>query len=145
MRLEPVASRVPRVPLLPALVLIVGLALVAVVQLLGSADLCHFHRLTGHPCPTCGSTRVVLALLAGDVERAAALNPLVFLGLVGLAALATLRLVGKRRLVVLTTRRRVRIATATLLLAVLANWAYLEATLPHTPVSRHAQAGATAP
>ena len=39
---------------------------------------CLFHSLTGIPCPTCGGTRSVLALLDGRVAEAASLNPLVF-------------------------------------------------------------------
>ena len=38
-------------------------------------------RVTGCPCPTCGATRCVLALLHGRVAEAPAWNPLVFAGL----------------------------------------------------------------
>ncbi len=41
---------------------------------------CVFHALTGVPCPACGSTRAILALLAGDPRTALAFNPLVTLG-----------------------------------------------------------------
>jgi hypothetical protein len=39
---------------------------------------CLFHSTTGVPCPTCGATRSVLALLEGDLPRAVTFNPLVF-------------------------------------------------------------------
>jgi hypothetical protein len=37
---------------------------------------CTFHRLTGVPCPTCGTTRTALAILSGDVAGAVLINPL---------------------------------------------------------------------
>lgn len=39
---------------------------------------CVFHSVTGMPCPTCGATRSVLALLDGRLVDALAFNPLVF-------------------------------------------------------------------
>lgn len=38
--------------------------------------LCPLHALSGIPCPTCGVTRAVAALLHGEVGRAIILNPL---------------------------------------------------------------------
>jgi hypothetical protein len=43
---------------------------------------CAFRAITGLPCPTCGATHCVLALLHGHVAEAIAWNPLVFAGLV---------------------------------------------------------------
>jgi hypothetical protein len=37
---------------------------------------CLFRSLTGLPCPTCGTTRAVVALSHLDLTRALALNPL---------------------------------------------------------------------
>ena len=45
---------------------------------------CHFREWTGMPCLTCGSTRMLDALLAGRVVEAVLWNPLVFLGLAGI-------------------------------------------------------------
>jgi hypothetical protein len=47
---------------------------------------CLFHVVTGVPCPTCGSTRAVVALAALDVPRAVAWNPLVTVALLALGA-----------------------------------------------------------
>lgn len=57
---------------------------------------CHFREWTGIPCPTCGSTRMAATLLSGDIIGAVAWNPLVFVGLTGVAlwaAMSTIRLV----------------------------------------------------
>jgi hypothetical protein len=43
---------------------------------------CLFRSITGVPCPSCGATRSVFALLDGDVSGALSLNPLVFAGTV---------------------------------------------------------------
>lgn len=49
---------------------------------------CPFRTLTGVPCPTCGTTRAVLALSRGHVGEAFLHNPMVTVGLffTGLAA-----------------------------------------------------------
>lgn len=49
----------------------------------GQMPQCTFHDLTGLPCLTCGATRSLVALLAGDPARAFRMNPLVCLSLVG--------------------------------------------------------------
>jgi hypothetical protein len=67
-------------------VLAVGAVLAALWLRLGlPLPICLFHEWTGLPCPTCGSTRVVQALLAGNLLAALAWNPLVVLVLAALA------------------------------------------------------------
>lgn len=39
-------------------------------------EICTFKRLTTLPCPSCGSTRSVIALLTGDFQKALLINPL---------------------------------------------------------------------
>lgn len=87
--------------------------------------LCWFRELTGHPCPACGSTRLVLALLQGEPIQGFLHNPLVFVALVVLLVVVVLRVGFARRIVLLQTQRDVHIATGLFLLAVLMNWAYL--------------------
>jgi hypothetical protein len=60
---------------------LVGLSLSVLIALwaaVGGPQLlpCAFRTITGIPCPTCGSTRALLALLEGHVVVAARLNPL---------------------------------------------------------------------
>jgi hypothetical protein len=49
----------------------------------GVTTMCAFKRVTGVPCATCGSTRAVGALAAGDVVGALMLNPWVTVVMVG--------------------------------------------------------------
>jgi hypothetical protein len=86
---------------------------------------CLFRRVTGHPCPTCGTTRVVLAAAGGRWGEAVAHNPLIFgLAVAGLMLLAV-RLVLRRRIVWITSARSRRVLTFAFVAAVLANWVYL--------------------
>lgn len=39
-------------------------------------EICTFKRVTTLPCPSCGSTRSVIALLTGDFQKAILINPL---------------------------------------------------------------------
>ncbi|MGD2091559.1 MAG: DUF2752 domain-containing protein, partial [Candidatus Aminicenantes bacterium] len=47
---------------------------------------CVFKAITGYPCPTCGSTRMVSSLINLDILSAFVWNPLLFLG--GIAFIA---------------------------------------------------------
>lgn len=87
---------------------------------------CGFRVMTGLPCPTCGTTRAGLALLAGDIPTALACNPgaavagLMFLG--GGAVAAGWALLRAPMPVLLPGGSRLRVV---LIAAFLANWAYL--------------------
>lgn len=102
----------------------VVLALKGVPGLIGG---CPFHRALGLPCPTCGTTRALEALLAGRWLPALALNPLAAIALVlGAIALLIAPLWVLRGWPVPSARepwpRSIRLG---LLAIVLANWAYL--------------------
>lgn len=65
-----------------------GLALATValsplwIHLTGMLRPCMFREVTGIPCPSCGSTRGVLAVMDGRVLDALTLNPLMAMGFV---------------------------------------------------------------
>jgi len=89
---------------------------------------CGFHLLTGHPCPTCGFTRMGIALLHGHPVQALGLNPF-FFGAVAVLVLwvavgACARLWGRTLTIELSAREE-RWLWILLLVAFLLNWCYL--------------------
>ena len=132
MRLEwrAAGSAGPPLGLVFGAVLILGAAAAAVWLRLGlPTPVCRLRQLTGVPCPTCGSTRLVESLLRGDVVGALLANPLVFAGGALLAswfvASAVTRL-ARTRVAHLRLEPRewlwVRIAAV---VAVIASWLYI--------------------
>lgn len=90
---------------------------------------CRFREWTGVPCPTCGSTRMVEAVLSGDLIGAVAWNPLVFFGLAAVAVWAAFSAVRPAlglpawRLV-LAPRERFALGVLAIVVAI-AGWAYV--------------------
>lgn len=91
---------------------------------------CLFRAATGLPCLTCGATRALGELVAGDVSGALAMNPLATLGAFALVpwGIGDLALMTRGRALSLEVApeaaRALRVAAV---LAVIANWAYLVA------------------
>ena len=79
---------------------LVGATVVLAPAINASAPGCVFRRATGVPCPTCGTTRAVLAAMAGRVADAFAFNPLIFALAVLGAILLALRIALARRVVI---------------------------------------------
>jgi hypothetical protein len=87
--------------------------------------LCVFRRFTGVPCPTCGTTRAVLAVGSGRVVEAVLLNPFVTIaGAVGGAWLALRVIAGRRVRLHLGVRTR-RVALAGLVVLFIVNWCWV--------------------
>ena len=58
-------------------VAVTGLIAWVVLTMMGFQFIvCPFKRLTGVPCPACGTTRTLEALLHGDLTHAMTLNPI---------------------------------------------------------------------
>lgn len=90
---------------------------------------CPIKSWTGLPCPSCGATRVVLALVAMDPFSAWAFNPLMTLALVGFVVGGVIAAAGALLdvpLPALPRRLPVGVRAAVVVLVV-ANWAYLVA------------------
>lgn len=89
---------------------------------------CAFRAITGCPCPTCGATRCVLALVHGHVAQALGWNPMVF---AGLALMALFNLYAAAVLLCRLPRLRIslngweaRVVRVAAVVLVAANWAY---------------------
>lgn len=91
---------------------------------------CTFKAFTGWPCLSCGSTRAFGRLFALDLPGALAMNPLAALGVLcvlawGLVDLALLP--GGRGLRVTPSAGLARMLRVLVVVAVIANWAWLVA------------------
>lgn len=88
-------------------------------------DLCLFHRLTGYSCPTCGTTRGLLAMARGDWGQSFAWNPLTMTGGV-IGSMAVLgRAITARTLELQLTAVENRILLILGLVLLGLNWAWL--------------------
>jgi hypothetical protein len=128
-----VSRPVPRWPRIPLGIMgFAGLwALVVIVTQVfkhytgADLDTCLFHRLTGYSCPTCGTTRGLLALARGAWRESLAWNPMTMTGAV-IGSMAVLSRVLTARTVEFqfTPReKRALIIAGLVLLGV--NWAWL--------------------
>jgi hypothetical protein len=122
--------RNPRWPIAPLVALAIWLGLVAVVEFLGqrsdvNPQTCLFKSVIHIPCPTCGSTRLVMNLLHGQVWQALACNPMMFLLLLGSATWGICRL-GLGRAIRLELSRNQRLAAWIVVTCLfVTNWIYV--------------------
>lgn len=85
-------------------------------------ETCLIHGVFGVPCPTCGSTRVVLHLSGGRLDEALRSNPLVALGLLAGTVALVLRVAAGRWFRVDLSPMERRWAGLVGLAILLANW-----------------------
>jgi hypothetical protein len=87
--------------------------------------LCVFKRLTGLPCPTCGSSRSVIHLFNGRVLEAFQMQPFMFIAGIMVIASLLLRVAFARRINFGLTARQRRLAGWGVIGLLLANWIYV--------------------
>lgn len=89
---------------------------------------CMFHRLTGWPCPACGSTRAGIALASGEMFTAAQQQPLFVIACIAASVIGVHSLVaiasGRRISIELAPRERAALRYGAPAL-ILLNWFYL--------------------
>lgn len=90
---------------------------------------CLFKVFTGHPCPTCGTTRLTLSLLNFNIIEAFFYNPLVFISGVLFFAWCLYGFYmafSNKKIVVSLTNRDWVILRIIIVLSIILNWIYLE-------------------
>ena len=90
-----------------------------------SIPLCHWKRLTGLPCPTCGGTRMLFHMIEGRVLEAFLLNPLLFVAGASFVVWMVAKLVFARSVSLECSRAEQRCIVAALAVTFATNWAYL--------------------
>ncbi len=108
-------------------VLLIG-ALIAVLHLCG-ARICLFHRLTGLPCLTCGTSRAFALLMSGHIADAFVTQPLAVLAATAVFSCVLIQacFIWCGRIVLsvhFERRERIALGAVTILL-VIANWIWL--------------------
>jgi hypothetical protein len=97
-----------------------------------AAGFCLIRRVTGVPCPSCGTTRSILLLMSGDIAGSLLLNPfgiIVAIIMIGTPVWIMADFLSRRRSFLhfyLHAERMVRTpgVAATLILLVLLNWVW---------------------
>lgn len=89
---------------------------------------CVFKVITGYPCPTCGSTRIVSSLINLDIVSAFGWNPLLFLGSIAFIAwgfYGFYMLFSGRKIQVTLTKKEGLLLRLGLVTLFILNWIYL--------------------
>lgn len=129
LRLEP-STRFPQVPAWTVAIVAVWVfcvALITVLSAVAQRDVvtCHVRALTGVPCPTCGSTRAVLALFDGRWLDAFLFNPFVITATAIAVPLGLVRLVAKHAVRFDMSRSAARLVWSGVTALFIMNWVYV--------------------
>ncbi len=89
---------------------------------------CQFKKFTGYPCPTCGSTRLVLSIYNFDIASAFKYNPFIFLSGIILALWSLtgfLPIFFKKKIVIELNNKEKKILIILIGILFTLNWIYL--------------------
>ncbi|MBN1525429.1 MAG: DUF2752 domain-containing protein [Spirochaetales bacterium] len=123
-------TRFPRIPVIPFVLAGIWVFLVVLAILFQefwgqTVELCFFKRVTGIPCPSCGTGTSVIHLYHGNIPEAFFSNPFMFTGLVLLSLYLVFRLVFARHPVISLKNTERFIFWGSMAFAFLLNWLYL--------------------
>lgn len=105
--------------------ILVGLAVLLSARAGKPLALCPFKRLTGTPCPSCGSTRAVLLLGRGEILSAWLMNPMIATLAAAAVIYLLIRGLSGYAITLHATSAQWRWIALVALAALLANWGYL--------------------
>ena len=124
------SSRYPNFPLFAVIIVFVWLAFVCLATYINFkldkfVDLCLFKRMTGYPCPTCGTTRGVLSLMQGKFLEAWLFNPMVFIIALFIFFNLLFKFIFAKKIKISFTKKEKKIAWLIAAILFFANWAYI--------------------
>lgn len=93
---------------------------------------CLISRVSGHPCPSCGTTRSAVAILHGDFQKGIMTNPtglLVLIMMTVLSILLSIDLLSRKKTIPAAYRKaegiiRNRYVSVLIIVLVLSNWCW---------------------
>src|SRR5690606_1481945 len=122
--------RMPRVPLWAFALIAIWGSLVGFIQWFGqqlpeAPVICHLRLFTGIPCPTCGSTRALMAILDGRPLDAFLFNPLMFVLGLATALILGVRLIWGKQLLLQLSAPQKNGAWVVAVVVFFFNWGYV--------------------
>ena len=112
---------------LPILIFFTGLVILYVLHFFSTMniELCHFRRLFGFECPSCGVTRAFIAATQGDFLAAIRFNPLMLVVTIITIFYLILIFLFKRAISFVGSAKEQNLLFISFLVLLLLNWIYI--------------------